>query len=242
MLQAEERRSVKQKAQEFTSGQSRSRPDSGTVERCARQPRCTPKILCAFDAIALQLPKERGRPAVAQGAAAHGHVRHFGKPPFKSTCCLAALFLPSHPAWRIGRRPRWSSWSVERRLTWASRRIADSAPFCSTKGAPPWCAVSCPAPLDCAGGALITGPSQQSSQRGPCAGGALITAKSSSCSRALNTCAGGALITATSSSCSRALNTCAGGALMGGGANSLRTAIPGSPARCGGAALTGGAR
>ena len=61
-------------------------------------------------------------------------------------------------------------------------------------------------------------------------------------SRALNTCAGGALITATSSSCSRALNTCAGGALMGGGANSLRTAIPGSPARCGGAALTGGAR
>ena len=40
---------------------------------------------------------------------------------------------------------------------------------------------------------------------------------------------------------SRALNTCAGGALMGGGANSLRTAIPGSPARCGGGALTGGA-
>ena len=77
MLQAEERRSVKQKAQAFTSGQSRSRPDSGTVERCARQPRCTAKILCAFDAIALQLPKERRRPAVAQGAAAHGHVRHF---------------------------------------------------------------------------------------------------------------------------------------------------------------------
>ena len=41
MLQAEERRSVKQKAQAFTSGQSRSRPDSGTVEGCARQPRCT---------------------------------------------------------------------------------------------------------------------------------------------------------------------------------------------------------
>ena len=41
MLQAGERRSVKQKAQAFTSGQSRSRPDSGTVEGCARQPRCT---------------------------------------------------------------------------------------------------------------------------------------------------------------------------------------------------------
>ena len=56
MLQAEERRSVKQKAQAFTSGQSRSRLDSGTVERCARQPRGTAKILCAFDAIALQSP------------------------------------------------------------------------------------------------------------------------------------------------------------------------------------------
>ena len=151
MLQAGGRRSVKQQAQAFTSGQSRSRPDSGTVEGCARQPRCTTTSLCAFDATALQLLKERRRPAVAQGAAAHGHARHFGKPPFRSACCLAALFLPSHPAWRIGRRPRQSPWSVERRLTWASRKIPDSAPFRSTMGAPPWCGVPCPAPLDCAG-------------------------------------------------------------------------------------------
>ena len=185
MLQAEERRSVKQKAQAFTSGQSRSRPDSGTVERCARQPRCTAKILCAFDAIALQLPKERRRPAVAQGAAAHGHVRHFGKPPFRSACCLAALFRRAE---RIHTALKWKGSTTTETKT----NNTESS----------------------------RGPSQQSSQRGPCAGGALITAKSSSCSRALNTCAGGALM----------------------GAKALRTAIPGSPARCGGGALTGGAR
>ena len=55
MLQAGGRRSVKQKAQAFTSGQSRSRPDSGTVEGCARQPRCTknPRGFCEHSCAAM---------------------------------------------------------------------------------------------------------------------------------------------------------------------------------------------
>ena len=56
MLQAGGRRSVKQKAQAFTSGQSRSRPDSGTVEGCARQPRCTknPRGFCEHSCAAMR--------------------------------------------------------------------------------------------------------------------------------------------------------------------------------------------
>ena len=46
---------MKQQAQAFTSGQSRSRPDSGTVEGCARQPRCTknPRGFCEHSCAAM---------------------------------------------------------------------------------------------------------------------------------------------------------------------------------------------